>query len=143
MRRTPSRNPFAGYFYGNILFQLQRYSDAKRQYEEANRIDPGHANAYNNLAAVYYLFKMYPMAIEVLDRAEANGIEDLLNLKLKEMVYRAAERPTNGILQEDFPPSREGGPSVMRFALAVRAEGPRTRYSALQMVSAARWWQNS
>jgi glyoxylase-like metal-dependent hydrolase (beta-lactamase superfamily II)/Tfp pilus assembly protein PilF len=110
------------YFYGNILFQLQRYSDAKRQYEEAIRIDPGHANAYNNLAAVYYLFKMYPMAIEVLDRAEANGIEDLLNLKLKEMVYRAAERPTNGILQEDFPPSREGGPSVMRFALAVRQE---------------------
>ncbi|MCJ7587879.1 MAG: MBL fold metallo-hydrolase [Candidatus Aminicenantes bacterium] len=111
------------YFYGNILFQLQRFSDARRQYEEALRIDPRHANAYNNLTAVYYLFKMYPMAIEVLDRAEANGIEDFLNLKLKEMVYRAAGRPTEGIFQEDFPPGREGGPAVMRFALAVRGEG--------------------
>ena len=110
------------YFYGNILFQLQRYPDAKRQYEEAIRIDPRHADAHDNLAAVYYLFKMYPNAIEVLDRAEANGIDDLLNLKLKEMVCGAAGRPTAGILQEDFPPSRENGPSVMRFALAVRQE---------------------
>ena len=111
------------YFCGNILFQLQRYQDARVRYEEALRIDPGHANAYNNLAALFYLFKLYPAAIETLDRAEANGLDDLLNLKLKEAVYLAAGRSAAGILQEEFPAGPEGGPAVARFSLAVRQEG--------------------
>ena len=111
------------YFCGNVLFQLQRYADAAQKYGQAIRIDPGHANAYNNLAAIYFLGKMHTKAIEVLDLAEANGIEDLLNLKLKEAVYLAAGRPAAGILQEDFPPAREGEPAVERFALAVRTAG--------------------
>jgi len=111
------------YFCGNILLQLRRYADAAGRYEEALRIDPGHADAYNNLAAVYYLARAYPDALAVLDRAEANGIEDALNLKLKEAVYLAAGRPAAGILQEDIPPGREGGPAVARFALGIRQAG--------------------
>ncbi|MBN2206436.1 MAG: MBL fold metallo-hydrolase, partial [Candidatus Aminicenantes bacterium] len=111
------------YFCGNVLFQLQRYQDARVRYEEALRIDPGHANAYNNLAALFYLFKMYPEAIEVLDKADANGLEDLLNLKLKEAAYLAAGRSAAGILSEEFPADPQGGPAVVRFSLAVRQAG--------------------
>jgi glyoxylase-like metal-dependent hydrolase (beta-lactamase superfamily II)/Flp pilus assembly protein TadD len=111
------------YFCGNILFQLKRLADAAARYEDALRIDPGHANAYNNLAAIYFLAKLYPNAVQVLDRAEANGVEDQLNLKLKEAAYAAEGRPVAGILQEDLPPARPGGPAIARFALAVRPAG--------------------
>lgn len=110
------------YFYGNILFQMKRIPEAFKEYKEAIRLNPQHASAYNNLAAICYLAKEYPAAISVLEEAEQHGLEEQINLKLKEMVYKAMNRPVEGILQEDLSRDGKGVLGVMRFALIVRQQ---------------------
>ncbi|MBN2264248.1 MAG: MBL fold metallo-hydrolase [Candidatus Aminicenantes bacterium] len=112
------------YFLGNILFQLKRFGEAEGRYLEAIELDPGHVNAYNNAAAVAFLAGKPLEALGLLEKAEAQGLEDNLNLKLRHLVSEALGRPTDGILQEDLSSTTEEDLGVRRFALAVKRENP-------------------
>ena len=111
------------YFLGNILFQLKRFPEASRRYGEAIELDPRHADAYNNLAAISYLAGDHAAAGGHLAQAEARGLGDNINLKLKHLVYEALGRPTEGILREDLSAPGDDGLGVFRFALAYMGEG--------------------
>jgi len=106
------------YFFGNILFQLKRYPEALQRYQEAIRLNPDQVSAYNNAAALYYLAGQSSAALTYLETAERRGLEDNLNLKLKQLIYEALGRPTEGILQEDLSREAADDPGVMRYALA-------------------------
>jgi hydroxyacylglutathione hydrolase len=110
------------YFSGNIDFQLKRFPEALRRYQEAIALNPDHASAYSNAAAICYMAKDYPAAAAYLERAERQGLEDNVNLKLKHLVYGALGRPTEGILREDVSHGGEGGLEVVRLALAFKSE---------------------
>jgi hydroxyacylglutathione hydrolase len=112
------------YFRGNIHFRLERFDDAARDYEQAIALDPRHANAYNNLAAIYYLAGKHGRALEFLDAADRQGLEDNLNMNLRYLVLEALGRPTAGLLQEEFSAGPEAGLGIVRFALAVKDKDP-------------------
>jgi len=75
------------YFHGNILFKLNQYQEAFKEYLEAIKINPQHGNAYNNLANLYFMGKEYQKALDCLNQAEANGAE--INPKLKKAILEA------------------------------------------------------
>lgn len=81
----------AEYFYthGNILFKLQRYEEALRQYIKTIDTDPTHGNAYNNLANLYFMAKKYDIALRYLQKAEQTGAKT--NPRLKAAVIKANE----------------------------------------------------
>jgi hydroxyacylglutathione hydrolase len=110
------------YFLGNVLFKLNRFSEASQKYQEAIELNPRHASAYNNAAAISYMARDYHAALMLLERAEQHGLEDNLNLTLKHLVYEALGMPTEGILQEDLSPGAESGLGIMRLALAFQKE---------------------
>lgn len=110
------------YFLGNILFRLQRTPEAFRRYEEAVRIDPRHADAYNNLIAISYIARQYAVAQAFLEQAERQGLDESLNLELKERLFKALGRPVEGILFEDIPVPEQDALRVRRFALAYQPE---------------------
>lgn len=111
------------YFYGNVLLNLRRYNDALQNYQEAIRLNPLHADAYNNIIAILYMAKEYPKALLFWEEAEMQGLDEQLNLKLKALLYEALDRPTEGILEEDLSPGGTQGLGVMRFCLDYRKEG--------------------
>ena len=67
----------ADYFYihGNALFQLRQPLEAAAQYREAIRLEPGHGNAYNNLALVSFSLGNYRESLDCLANAEAVGVK--------------------------------------------------------------------
>jgi len=75
------------YFHGNIFFKMKKLPDAEAQYLGAILTDPKHANAYNNLATLYYLDRQYEKALKYLNQAEANGAQ--VNPELKSAVLKA------------------------------------------------------
>jgi hydroxyacylglutathione hydrolase len=111
------------YFLGNVYFRLQRMPEAAGRYEEAIALNPRHADAYNNLAAIHYMAGDAGGALGVLEGAERQGVGDNLNLKLKYLVAEALGRPTEGILQEEFAAGPQGELGVVRFALAYESTG--------------------
>ncbi|MGD8539321.1 MAG: MBL fold metallo-hydrolase [Candidatus Aminicenantes bacterium] len=111
------------YFYGNVLLNLRRYNDALQHYQEAIRLNPQHADAYNNIIAILYMAKEYSKAIRFWDEAEKHGLDEQLNLKLKVSLYEALDRPAEGILEEDLTIEDTEGLSVMRFCLDFRKDG--------------------
>jgi len=46
--------PMAYLYIGNVYFQKKEMDEAERYYLEAMKKDPGNADAYNNLAWLYY-----------------------------------------------------------------------------------------
>jgi glyoxylase-like metal-dependent hydrolase (beta-lactamase superfamily II) len=112
------------YFQGNVFFQLNRVPEAFRAYEEAVRLNPLHADAHNNLVAIAYLARQYPTALALLEKAEAQGLEESLNLELKERLFQATGRPTAGILQEDLSVGGAERLEIRRFSLAFRPDRP-------------------
>ena len=78
------------YFHGNILFKLNQYQEAFKEYLEAIKINPQHGNACNNLANLYFMGKEYQKALDCLNQAEANGVE--ISLKLKKAILEALEK---------------------------------------------------
>jgi glyoxylase-like metal-dependent hydrolase (beta-lactamase superfamily II)/Tfp pilus assembly protein PilF len=111
------------YFCGNILLQLQRYNDSLLRYQEAIRLNPQHADAYNNIIAILYMAKEYDKALLFWEDAETQGLDEQLNLKLKKSLYEAMRRPTEGILSEDLTKKGEKTLGVMRFCLDFRRDG--------------------
>ena len=85
----PVKQTPADYFYlhGNIFFRLKKYQEAYAQYLEAIKINPQHANAYNNLSNLYYMGKQYQKALDCLNKAEANGAK--INPELKKAILKA------------------------------------------------------
>jgi glyoxylase-like metal-dependent hydrolase (beta-lactamase superfamily II) len=61
-------------------------------------------------------------ALDYLEKAERQGLEDNLNLKLKFLVYEALGRPTTGILQEELSAGPRDDLGVVRFALAFKSK---------------------
>ena len=57
------------YFCGNILLQLHRYNDSLLRYQEAIRLNPKHADAYNNIIAILYIAKEYEKALQFWEEA--------------------------------------------------------------------------
>lgn len=110
------------YFLGNILFRLGLHPEAADKYRQAIALNPRHANAYNNAAALSYMAGDQAAALAFLERAERQGLEDNLNLKLQYLVCEALGRPTEGILQEDLSPGADAGLGVIRFALAYKSD---------------------
>ena len=56
--------PLAYLYIGNVYFQKAEYDEAEKNYKEAIKRDSKNADAYNNLAWLYYIKK------EKLDKAE-------------------------------------------------------------------------
>ena len=110
------------YFLGNIYFQLRRFPEAVQKYGEAIELNPRHASAYNNIAAISYMAGDFQGASDYLERAGRQGLEDNLNLKLQFLVQEALGRPTEGILREDVAAGAPGDLRVVRFALAFKSK---------------------
>jgi tetratricopeptide (TPR) repeat protein len=72
-----------GYLYlGNVYFQKKELGKAEEYYKKAIKQDPGNADAYNNLAWLYYTQK------ENLDQAENLALQALELNPAKESIYR-------------------------------------------------------
>ncbi len=56
--------PLAYLYMGNVYFQKKEYKKAEKKYKEAIKRDPQNADAYNNLAWLYYVMG------EKIDEAE-------------------------------------------------------------------------
>jgi len=90
---VPSTDEIPGnYFFihGNILYKLKKFEESQKQYLLAIKINPGHGDAYNNLANLYYLAKQYQKALDCLNHAEANGVKT--NPKLKKAILKAIKK---------------------------------------------------
>lgn len=81
---VPAEYPF---FHGNIFLRMQKFDEAVAKYDEALRIDPGYADAANNLASLYFSAKQYQKAFDVLTRVEAKGAT--VNPELKKAISDA------------------------------------------------------
>lgn len=75
------------YVHGNIFLKMKNFQEAHKQYLEAVRVDPKHANALNNLSTLYYMVKKYDKAKEYLEKAEATGFT--VNEKYKSALMKA------------------------------------------------------
>ncbi|HEY7096822.1 MAG TPA: tetratricopeptide repeat protein [Terriglobales bacterium] len=54
---------------GIVELQIQRYKEARKDFEKAIKADRNFSNAYNNLGAVYYEQKKYGSAIKQYEKA--------------------------------------------------------------------------
>jgi tetratricopeptide (TPR) repeat protein len=78
-----SRKLPAAYLYlGNVYFQKREFGEAERQYRKAIDKDPGNADAFNNLAWLYYTKGMN------LDEAEELALKALALNPGKKDVYQ-------------------------------------------------------
>ncbi len=75
------------YLHGNILFRLQRLSEAEAFYIHAIDANPQHAASYNNLINLHFVSRRFEEARRWVARAEANQVE--LNRALVEALGRA------------------------------------------------------
>ncbi len=82
----------ADYFYihGNIFFKQKKFQEAHEQYQRAVEIDPGHGNAYNNLANLYYMANEYQKALDCLNLAEKNGVK--INPEFKKAILKGLKK---------------------------------------------------
>lgn len=75
------------YVHGNVLFRLRRFPEAEVHYLDAIRVDPRHANAYNNLINLYLVIHRLGSAREYVGLAEKNDVS--LNPALVETVRKS------------------------------------------------------
>jgi tetratricopeptide (TPR) repeat protein len=79
--------PLAYLYMGNIYFQKHDYEKAEYNYKKAIKKDPKNADAYNNLAWLYYL------TLEKLDEAERLALKAIeLNPAKKEIYIDTLKR---------------------------------------------------
>lgn len=81
--KIASRKLASAYLYmGNIYFQKKEFESAQSNYRKAIRKDPGNADAYNNLAWLYYVRK------ENLEEAESLAMKAIALNPSKMDVYK-------------------------------------------------------
>lgn len=86
-KEASKKLPSAYLYIGNIYFQKNEFDEAESNYKKAIRKDPGNADAYNNLAWLYYTKK------ENLDRAEELVLKAIeLDPKKKDVYYDTLEK---------------------------------------------------
>ena len=86
-KEASKRLPLAYLYMGNIYFQRSEYKEAEIYYKKAIKKDPGNADAYNNLAWLYYTKR------EKLDEAETLALKAIeLNPSKKEIYEDTLEK---------------------------------------------------
>jgi tetratricopeptide (TPR) repeat protein len=73
--------PLAYLYLGNVYFQKQEFDEAEEYYRKAMKKDPQNADAYNNLAWLYYTER------ENLDEAERLVLKAMGLNSSKENIY--------------------------------------------------------
>ncbi|HEY3346701.1 MAG TPA: tetratricopeptide repeat protein [Nitrospirota bacterium] len=68
---------FARIYLGSVKLKLKEYLNAIKYYNEAKKIDPKKANAYDGLMEVYETLAVYPNAIKVGEEGLENGVDPL------------------------------------------------------------------
>lgn len=81
-KEASKKNPSAYLYIGNIYFQKNELAEAETYYKKAIKKDTQNADAYNNLAWLYYTKK------ENLDEAEALALKAIELNPLKKDVYQ-------------------------------------------------------
>lgn len=76
------RIPLAYLYMGNVYFQKKEYKKAEKNYREAIKSDPQNADAYNNLAWLYYIIG------ENIDEAERLALKAMELNPAKHDVYK-------------------------------------------------------
>jgi tetratricopeptide (TPR) repeat protein len=86
--KTASKKlPLAYLYMGNVYFQKKEYEEAEFHYKKAIKKDPENADAYNNLAWLYYTKR------EKLDEAEKLALKAIeLNPSKKEIYGDTLEK---------------------------------------------------
>ncbi len=74
--------PLAYLYMGNVYFQKKDYKKAEKKYKEAIKRDPQNADAYNNLAWLYYVMG------EKIDEAERLISKAIELNPSKEAIYK-------------------------------------------------------
>jgi len=74
--------PLANLYLGNVYFQKNDLGQAEKYYRRAIQKEPGHADAYNNLAWLYYTKK------EELEEAEKLALKAMELNPEKNSIYR-------------------------------------------------------
>jgi tetratricopeptide (TPR) repeat protein len=69
------------FVYGNISMRKKDYRKAHEKYLEAVQYNPRHRQAFNNIINLHLLLDNRELALELLKRAEASGVQ--VNPKLK------------------------------------------------------------
>jgi tetratricopeptide (TPR) repeat protein len=81
--KTASKKlPLAYLYIGNLYFQKGEYDKAESNYKEAIKRDPKNADAYNNLAWLYYIRR------EKLDEAEELAVKAMELNPAKTDIYQ-------------------------------------------------------
>lgn len=80
--RAAKKLPIAYLYLGNVYFQKNELDEAEKYYQKAIKKDPQNADAYNNLAWLYYTKK------ENLDEAKGLVLKALELNPSKEDIYR-------------------------------------------------------
>lgn len=80
-RAAAGKLPVAYLYLGNVYFQMEEYEQAETYYRKASKYEMCRADAYNNLAWLYYTRR------EKLDQAEALALEAISINPEKQAVY--------------------------------------------------------
>jgi tetratricopeptide (TPR) repeat protein len=91
-----SRNiPMAYVYMGNVYFQMKAYESAEANYKEAIKNDPKNADAYNNLAWLFYIRK------ENIDEAEALVLKAIDLNPSKRYIYQDTLEKIRGLTRTE------------------------------------------
>ena len=86
-KEASKKLPLAYLYMGNVYFQKKEYEEAEIHYKKAIKKDPENADAYNNLAWLYYTKR------ERLDEAEKLALKAIeLNPSKKEIYEDTVEK---------------------------------------------------
>jgi tetratricopeptide (TPR) repeat protein len=75
---------------GNCLLRLRQNAASREQYEKALQADPKYAEAWNNLAYLWFIDRDLNNALATIQQADAVGIS--IKPDLKEAVLQAAKK---------------------------------------------------
>lgn len=80
-KEASKKSPLAYLYIGNVYFQKNEYDNAETYYKKAIKKDPANADAYNNLAWLYFIKQ------ENLDEAERLALKAIELNPPKKAIY--------------------------------------------------------
>jgi tetratricopeptide (TPR) repeat protein len=90
--------PLANLYLGNVYFQKKEIDQAEKYYRRAIRKDPTHADAYNNLAWLYY--------------TQGKNLDEAETLARKAMELNPEKSPTYGDTLEKIREQKKSNPKT-------------------------------